>query len=266
MHARFLPFIDGYHKLIRWRMVVHAGIDGYSRLVVFLSYSDNNRAETVYSHFLAAVQQHGLPSRVRSDQGGENLQVALHMIRYRGTNRNSMLVGSSVHNQRIERLWRDLHRCTIKVFYNLFYFLEQIGLLDPLNELHLFALHFVYIPRISYCNALQAFQSGWNNHGIRTEHQQTPNQLFVRGCLQLQNSGLTAMDLFEAVNNNYGVDDNDAYITNVTDNENSITVPPSRFTLSEQQIHLLQEASIDPLAESNNYGIEIYEAIITLLS
>ena len=29
--------IDGHHKLIRWRVVVHGGIDGYSRLVDFLS-------------------------------------------------------------------------------------------------------------------------------------------------------------------------------------------------------------------------------------
>ena len=127
----FFPFSsDGCHKLIRWRMVVHAGIDGFSQFVVFMSCSDNNWAETVYSLFLSTVRQYGLPSRVRSDHGDENVQVALHMIHYRGANRNSMLVGSSVHNQRIERLWRDLYRCTIKVYYCLFYFLEQNGLLD----------------------------------------------------------------------------------------------------------------------------------------
>ena len=27
--------IDGYHKLIRWRIIVHGGIDGFSRLPVF---------------------------------------------------------------------------------------------------------------------------------------------------------------------------------------------------------------------------------------
>lgn len=29
--------VDGHHKLIRWRMVTHCAIDGYSRLVVFLN-------------------------------------------------------------------------------------------------------------------------------------------------------------------------------------------------------------------------------------
>ena len=49
-----------------------------------------------------------LPSRVRSDQGQEDRLVALHMIRHGDIERQSIIVGSSVHNQRIERLWRDL--------------------------------------------------------------------------------------------------------------------------------------------------------------
>ena len=57
--------IDGNHKLIRWRIVIHGGIDGYSRTPVYLNASDNNRAATVLQQFLKAVQSFGLPSRVR---------------------------------------------------------------------------------------------------------------------------------------------------------------------------------------------------------
>ncbi|KAK3702165.1 hypothetical protein QZH41_015071, partial [Actinostola sp. cb2023] len=39
--------IDGHHKLILWRIVVHGGIDGYSRVIVFLKTSTNNMASTV---------------------------------------------------------------------------------------------------------------------------------------------------------------------------------------------------------------------------
>ncbi|XP_076829589.1 uncharacterized protein LOC143475591 isoform X2 [Brachyhypopomus gauderio] len=96
----YLWHIDGNHKLIRWRFVVHGGVDGFSRLVVYLTVAGNNRANTVLQSFLTAVDEYGLPSRVRSDKGGENADVAEFMIRSRGTNRNSHITGRSVHNQR----------------------------------------------------------------------------------------------------------------------------------------------------------------------
>ena len=61
--------IDGLHCLIRWRIVIHEGIDGYSRRIVYLQASDNNRANTVLSLFRQAVNECGWPSRVRSDKG-----------------------------------------------------------------------------------------------------------------------------------------------------------------------------------------------------
>ena len=118
--------VDGHHKLIRWRLVTHGGIDGYSRMVVFIGCSNNNRADTVYTVFLGAVHEYKLPSRLRCDQGKENYTVAAHMLENRGTDRNSVIVGSSVHNQRIERLWRDMHRCVTQLFYRLFYYLEHM--------------------------------------------------------------------------------------------------------------------------------------------
>ena len=39
--------VDGNHKLIRWKFVVHGGIDGFSRLYVYLGCATNNRAATV---------------------------------------------------------------------------------------------------------------------------------------------------------------------------------------------------------------------------
>ena len=58
---------DGHHKLIRWRLVTHGGVDGCSRMVVFLRCSTNNTASTVLSVFTEAVGKYGLPQRVRSD-------------------------------------------------------------------------------------------------------------------------------------------------------------------------------------------------------
>ena len=47
--------IDGNHKLIRWRFVVHGGVDGYSRMIVYLNCVDNSccacsRSPKLYSY------------------------------------------------------------------------------------------------------------------------------------------------------------------------------------------------------------------------
>lgn len=136
----FYFVVDGHHKLIWWGFVVHAGINGYSRLIAYMRCATDNRAATVYWLFVTAVEQYGLPSHLRCDQGRENVRVAEHMILCRGANRGSIIVGSSVHNQRIERLWHDMHRCITSVYYRLFYYMEQNGLLNPIHTNHLFAL------------------------------------------------------------------------------------------------------------------------------
>ena len=67
--------------------MIHGGIDGYSRTVVYLTCSDNNRADTVFTCFSQAIATYGLPSRIRSDRGGENVRVATFMLSHpqRGT-------------------------------------------------------------------------------------------------------------------------------------------------------------------------------------
>ena len=132
------------------------------------------------SDFISAVHVHGLPERIRTDQGWENVGVWRYMAEQHGTTA-AVITGSSTHNERFERLWRDVYRCVASLFYNTFYSLEGENKLDPNNEIDLYCLHYVYLPRINL--ALQSFIESWNNHPVSTEGNLTPNQLFVMGAL-----------------------------------------------------------------------------------
>ncbi|KAL9980321.1 hypothetical protein ACROYT_G008892 [Oculina patagonica] len=251
--------IDGNHKMIRWRLVVHGGIDGYSRLVVFLNCSDNNRSATVANLFMSATDEYCWPSRVRTDKGGENVEVARLMIQRRGEGRGSILQGSSVHNQRIERLWRDMRKMVTEYFRRLFYFLETQNLLDPNSDLDLFALHFVFMPRIN--RNLTKFKAAWNNHKLSTEHQKTPNQLYILGMLKLFGSSYCSVtDFFEnnTVNEEeYGVSEPEIADAVDVDDITEVVVPENRLRLSDDCLRELC-ATVDPLTMDGNHGISLY--------
>ena len=182
-HPNSLWHVDGYHKLIRWKVVIHGGIDGYSRVVTYLQASTNNSAETAFNAFMEGVRSYNLPSRVRTDKGGENNLIAEYMVRERGAGRGSVIMGRSVHNQRIERLWRDLFSACISYFYFLFHTLEEGRLLNPDDVCDLTALHMTFLPKIQ--KHLDHFRLGWCNHRMRTERNCTPHQLWIEGMHHL---------------------------------------------------------------------------------
>lgn len=89
-----------YCFCFRWRIVIHGGIDGYSRMPVYLHASNNNKASTVLTLFKNAVSEYGLPSRVRCDKGSENYDVGSFMLNHpnRGPGRGSIIAGTKNTN------------------------------------------------------------------------------------------------------------------------------------------------------------------------
>lgn len=156
---------------------------------VYCSCSNNNRSDTVLDLFVGAIQNYGLPSRVRCDKGTENYGVAHFMLSHpqRGLGRGSVITGRSVHNQRVERFWRDLFIGCISVFYHLFYHLEDCGLLDATNPIDLYCLHYVYLPYINY--SMKLFIDAWCSHPLRSVQNRTPTQLWIQGMLANALSG-----------------------------------------------------------------------------
>lgn len=104
----------------RWGIATHGEIDGYSRLITYLMASTDNRASTVLEQFVPACLCFGVPNMVRSDMGGENLMVGLFMNVVNKDKPDNIIAGRSVHNQRIERLWKDIYEQEVDFFTNFF--------------------------------------------------------------------------------------------------------------------------------------------------
>ena len=238
--------LDGHHKLIRWKFVTHGAIDGYSRTIMYLKCADNNRASTVLSSFVEAAHVHGLPEHVRTDHGGENIEVWRFMVDQHSS-ASSVIAGSSTHNERIERLWRDVYRCVVSIFYEMFFNLESEGKLNPGNEIDLYCLHFIYLPRIN--SALESFVESWNNHPISTERNMTPNQLFVRGALEHNVTPQQPQN----------VQPGTATTSNIPlpQVSSAVTVPRSHFTPCAALTAQVAQ-NIVPLAPSDDFGYALY--------
>ena len=74
--------------------------------------------------------------------------------------------------------------------------MEDENLLNVDNDLHIFCLHFVFIPRINA--AIQQFLESWNNHPLSSAHNMSPIQLWIVGLSASLNDRIeVAIIIFE---------------------------------------------------------------------
>ncbi|KAL4261185.1 hypothetical protein AB1N83_010317 [Pleurotus pulmonarius] len=175
--------IDGHHKLIRWGIVIHGIVDGYSRAVTGIRASTSNKASTVLDVFMEAIHSYGIPSRVRGDRGGENRDVSLFMILARGPSRASFMWGPSTRNTRIERLWGEVGSQFARAWRGFFLRLERLHYLKHSNPHHLWLIQFIFLDAIN--EDCKQFQENWNDHPISgVGHDKSPNDLRFLGQLE----------------------------------------------------------------------------------
>ena len=205
--------------------------------------------------FLKGVEEFGLPSRVRSDKGLENVLVADYMVEKMGANRGSMITGKSTHNQRVERLWRDVYEGVLSLFYQLFYFMEDSGILDSMNEDHIATLHYVYLPKIN--ENLKIWQYAWSKHRMRPT-KSTPLRLFMAG--QLQNP--TGITLDNEALYFYGTEGPDYEDDDLFEESRPIFEGPS--SVPEQCMQVLRD-QIPNIWPSQNHGIDIYQQALQII-
>lgn len=152
--------------------MIHGGIDGKSHLIPYMGASDNNHAKNHLALFQAAVTEWGYPMRIRADHGGENnmirdeietvrgkppgpvfngLSQADPVYPFAGLGRGSFMMGRSVHNVRIERLWREVGARVTGRYAQVFSALEfDEEILDRNNAIDLYCLHHVFLPYIRH--------------------------------------------------------------------------------------------------------------------
>ena len=96
--------------------------------------------------FQNTVVWYGLPLRVRVDFGTKKVKIASYVLEClaKDINRGSFITGRSVHNGfsvKLVAVWYGITRIS-SISWKQF-------LSHPLNEMHLFALHHVFLPRIN---------------------------------------------------------------------------------------------------------------------
>ena len=130
------------------------------------------------------------------------------------------------------------------LYKDLFQFIERSGQLDSFSEVHLFALQYVFLPRIN--RSLAEFQRQWNNHGLRTSNHQSPLALWHTNMI-------TTPDDSTVINwESYGID----YSTSAPPIQtNNVVVPNSDIKLIEAQLLYLQQM-VNPTQDDGNNGIE----------
>lgn len=171
----YVHHCDTHHKLGRWGLVTFGAIDGYSHKVIALNCSIDNKAITLLRAYCSSpgIKENGFPEFMRGDYGGENVAIArcLNSVHQEV---GRFIFGKSIHNQRIERLWGDVHTQVTRSYRNRFLDWETNLGLELLPE-NIWVIQYLFLERIN--KDLEQFVNTWNCHAMSTEKHLCPNAI-----------------------------------------------------------------------------------------
>jgi hypothetical protein len=144
---------------------IHGCIDGASHYVLYAKVASNKTQETLFEPFSEAVQKFGAPLRVRSDFASERALIRRYMLEVRPGTQNPFLVGSSVHNQRIEHWRRLLWEKVIWFQKNAIEDMVQQGHFIPNDPYQRASFQVVYIPILQ--DIVNEWIGIWNLQRVR---------------------------------------------------------------------------------------------------
>lgn len=96
-----------------------------------------------------------------------------------------------MHNQRIERLWRDVYQKVVYTFYLSLNAMEENRVLNINDPVHVFCAQSVFLPHLN--RALEEWRLTKNKQPVRTENNSTPEQLWTARLVGLRHSQSTAV-------------------------------------------------------------------------
>jgi len=120
------------------------------------------------------------------------------------------------------------------------------------NPVEVFVLQFVFLPRINL--ALHEFRSASNSRPVRTEHNWSPLRLWINGMLNRHSRDASLNEPFLDDLVYYGSDPEGP---SPLEEHGTVEVDDVLNPLSQPSYEVFQQL-VDPLAESDSFGIDIY--------
>ena len=186
----------------------------------------------------------------------ENIDIARLMLAKYGTQNKPFITGLSVYNQRIERLWKDVKTYVVGHYCDLFFWIEESSLLDPLDQFHLYALEVIFTPRIN--RSLQSFVMQWNHHPMRMVKSKSLIQLWTTGLYENLCADTVVNSDPDINAAEYGIN-GEGSMTELQTN-NDVRIPELVVDIDHIQI-----SQRNPLSNDGNFGVNLYLAVLEYL-